>query len=76
MTQEKGPPVPLPGFVGWRFDPPWAWLFAKGVYGPPDLRPGLYGEPTMEFRRAQRADFAGYHDPHKLFKYTYGPGHA
>jgi hypothetical protein len=47
MTQEKGPPVPLPGFVGWRFDPPWAWLFAKGVY-----------------------------DPHKLFKYTYGPGHA
>ena len=35
----KGPPVPLPGYAGTKFDPPHAWLFAKGYYGPPDNRP-------------------------------------
>jgi hypothetical protein len=35
----KGPPVPIPPYTGTRFDPPHAWLFAKGIYGPPDNRP-------------------------------------
>lgn len=66
--------MPLPGFRGTRFDPPWAWLFAKGVYGPPDTRP-VPGHPyeTFESRRAARKGFAGYDDPHKLFAYTYRP---
>lgn len=44
----KGPPVPIPGYRGTKFDPPWAWMFAKGIYGPPDLRPDPRGQ-TMQF---------------------------
>lgn len=34
----RGPPIPIPPYTGSRYDPKEAWLFAKGVYGPPDLR--------------------------------------
>lgn len=34
----KGPPIPMAGYAGTRFDPPHVWLFAKGYFGPPDGR--------------------------------------
>lgn len=74
MTITKGPPVPLPGYKGTRFDPPAAWLFGKGVYGPPDERPsglaGYLGRFTKELARSQLAEFAGM-TPERLFKRLY-----
>lgn len=48
----KGPPIPMAGYAGTRFDPPHVWLFAKGVYGPPDGRPWNARGVTMEQARA------------------------
>lgn len=49
----KGPPIPMPPYKGTRFDPPEAWLFAKGIYGPPDNRPWFKRpEITREQARA------------------------
>lgn len=36
IADGRGPPLPLPGCTGTKYDPPWAWLFGKNVYGPPD----------------------------------------
>lgn len=44
----KGPPVPAPPYRGTRYDPPEAWLFAKGYYGPPDDRPKPGSRYTFE----------------------------
>lgn len=43
----------MPPYKGTRFDPPEAWLFAKGIYGPPDNRPWFKRpEITREQARA------------------------
>lgn len=34
----RGPSVPSEPYKGTRYDPPEAWLFGKGVFGPPDER--------------------------------------
>lgn len=67
----KGPAAPLPGFRGTRFDPPWAWLFGRGVYGPPDNRMHPRLGRTYEQERAMLATFAGA-TPTRVFKWLYG----
>jgi hypothetical protein len=47
----KGPPIPIPPYKGTRYDPPHSWLFAKGVYGPPDERIVPGSRYTYEQRR-------------------------
>lgn len=60
----KGPPIPIPPYKGTRYDPPWAWLFAKGYHGPPDDRINdWYPSLTYEQTRAWL--------PHKLPKDYY-----
>ena len=78
MTKEKGPALPVEGYKGTRFDPTWAWMFAKGVYGPPDMRPsgfsGYLRLFTKERARAHLAEFAGM-TPEKLFNRLYVRGY-
>lgn len=44
----RGPPIPIPPYRGTRYDPKDAWLFSKGIYGPPDLRIIRMRKPAMD----------------------------
>jgi len=46
----KGPAVPKSPVKGTRYDPPEDWLFGKGYYGPPDLRPHPSGYTYDQIR--------------------------
>ena len=48
----SGPAVPKHPHRGTRYDPPSVWMFGKGYYGPPDLRP-VPGWPSITMDQAR-----------------------